>query len=148
VTITITGSSFANGENHMTNSATWKASGSEQFLSTHFVDSAHVTAARGLHCSVLSVCELLWDGDRQLLPYRCASGMTNFDGRYDGSRGWSGNDLILVVPVGSNQGQICIRWTKQLRPCDDLPVREVGHGHIDYKLTGCDPFRNGYLKAI
>jgi hypothetical protein len=44
VTITITGSDFANGEHHMTNWATWVGNGSEQFLSTHFLDSSHITA--------------------------------------------------------------------------------------------------------
>jgi hypothetical protein len=44
ITITVTGREFANGENHMTNWATWVTGGYEQFLSTHFVDSAHVTA--------------------------------------------------------------------------------------------------------
>jgi IPT/TIG domain len=45
VTITITGSGFARpGEGHMTNWTTWVVNGSEQVLSTHYVDSSHITA--------------------------------------------------------------------------------------------------------
>jgi hypothetical protein len=46
VTLTITGSNFANGGRQLTNWTTWVQSGSEksQVLSTHFVDSSHITA--------------------------------------------------------------------------------------------------------
>jgi IPT/TIG domain len=44
VTITITGSQFADGAHHLTNWATWVGSGSPQVLSTSFVDSSHITA--------------------------------------------------------------------------------------------------------
>jgi hypothetical protein len=46
VTITITGKDFANsGEHDLTTWATWEGSnGSGAYLSTHFVDSSHLTA--------------------------------------------------------------------------------------------------------
>lgn len=44
LTITITGKDFKNGERYETSVATWVANGSEHYLSTHFVDSSHLTA--------------------------------------------------------------------------------------------------------
>ncbi len=44
VTISITGSNFANGDHHMTNWTTWIANRNEQVLETHFVDSSQITA--------------------------------------------------------------------------------------------------------